>query len=50
MPYAFAYAEGTLYTGLINGRVFATNDSGDDWQELQVSGETVERISAMAAG
>jgi photosystem II stability/assembly factor-like uncharacterized protein len=49
MPYAFAYVGSTLYTGLINGRLFASTESGESWQELRLTGERLTRISAIAA-
>lgn len=48
MPYALAVAPGALYAGLNDGRIYASNDRGDTWHMLPLSGDTLLRITALA--
>jgi photosystem II stability/assembly factor-like uncharacterized protein len=47
MPYALVAAGGELYAGLSDGRVYASADGGDTWEALALSGDAVQRISAL---
>lgn len=47
-PYALAIAPGELYAGLGDGRLYASYDGGDTWQQLNLQGDTLPRVSAMA--
>jgi hypothetical protein len=49
MPYALLFAEGRLFAGLADGRVYASEDRGDTWAELPVDGDRVGRIVALVA-
>lgn len=48
MPYALAAIPGRLFTGLRDGRLYASADRGDTWQELQVQGDRLPSILALA--
>jgi photosystem II stability/assembly factor-like uncharacterized protein len=48
MPYALLYAEARLYAGLSDGRLFVSDDDGDSWSPLGLSGEPLPRILALA--
>jgi photosystem II stability/assembly factor-like uncharacterized protein len=47
-PYALAIAPGELYAGLGDGRIYASYDGGDSWQQLSLQGDALPRVSAMA--
>jgi hypothetical protein len=47
-PYALAIAPGELYAGLGDGRIYASYDGGDSWQQLSLQGDTLPHVSAMA--
>jgi hypothetical protein len=49
MPYALATSGSWLYLGLRDGRVFASDDRGESWRGLQLSGDPLERILALAS-
>jgi hypothetical protein len=48
MPYALIAAGGELYAGLSDGRIYASADAGDSWAELEVAGDALPRIVALA--
>lgn len=48
LPYAMAIAPGQFYAGLGDGRLYASYDLGDSWQQLRVSGDALPRILALA--
>jgi photosystem II stability/assembly factor-like uncharacterized protein len=48
MPYALLYKDGRLHAGLSDGRVFVSDDDGDSWSPLELSGEPLPRILALA--
>jgi hypothetical protein len=48
MPYALVFVEGTLFAGLRDGRVYATDDRGDSWRALELRGEPPRSIVALA--
>jgi photosystem II stability/assembly factor-like uncharacterized protein len=48
MPYALAHAGDRLFAGLADGRVFASADAGDSWHRLEITGERVTELHALA--
>ena len=48
MPYALAFVGRTLYAGLRDGRLFASDDSGASWQPLVLRGAPLTGITAIA--
>ncbi len=48
LPYALASAPGELYAGLGDGRLYASRDRGDTWRQLELSGDTLPRVQALA--
>ena len=48
MPYALLFADGVLFAGLSDGRLYASCDGGDTWTEQQLTGQPVGRIVALA--
>jgi len=49
MPYALRFLDGRLLAGLSDGRVLASDDRGDSWQELELHGDRIPRIGALVA-
>jgi hypothetical protein len=49
MPYALLFADGTLWAGLSDGRLYASDDRGDAWREVELKGERPTAILALAA-
>ncbi|HZT40741.1 MAG TPA: hypothetical protein VFA07_01060 [Chthonomonadaceae bacterium] len=49
MPYALAFAGSVLYTGLSDGRIYASADRGDSWRRLEIQGQKPESILALAS-
>src|SRR6266508_2866216 len=49
MPYALLVADGSIYAGLSDGRLFASADGGDSWEQLQLRGEPPRYILALVA-
>jgi len=47
MPYALAFAAGTLVAALRDGRLLASGDAGESWQTLTTTG--IPRVVALAA-
>jgi photosystem II stability/assembly factor-like uncharacterized protein len=48
MPYALAFADGLLVTGLADGTVYMSMDTGDSWRQVQLTGDPPQRILAFA--
>lgn len=48
MPYALASLPGQFYAGLSDGRLYASYDLGDSWQQLRTSGDALPHILALA--
>lgn len=48
MPYALATAPGWLLAGFGNGDIHASRDDGDSWNRLEIEGDPLERIEALA--
>ena len=46
MPYALAVANGNLYAGLRDGRLWESADGGDTWLEIGIEGDAPTRLSA----
>jgi photosystem II stability/assembly factor-like uncharacterized protein len=49
MPYALVAADGRLFAGLADGRVYESRDRGDEWRELELRGERPPALLALAA-
>jgi photosystem II stability/assembly factor-like uncharacterized protein len=49
MAYALAATDDELYCGLANGRVLRSVDGGDSWSALELDGDALPRIYALAA-
>jgi photosystem II stability/assembly factor-like uncharacterized protein len=47
MPYALVAADGELYAGLSDGRIYRSGDGGDSWEQLALTGDPVARIVAL---
>jgi photosystem II stability/assembly factor-like uncharacterized protein len=50
MPYALAVADGKLYAGLRDGRIWQSADGGDSWLELSIEGDAPEALTALTPG
>jgi hypothetical protein len=48
MVYALAAVPGSLFAGLRDGRLYLSEDGGEAWQPLAVSGDPVPAIHALA--
>ena len=48
MPYALAAADGRLFAGFADGRIYASADGGDSWERLALDGAAVTRLLALA--
>jgi hypothetical protein len=48
MPYALTFADGRLFGGMRDGRLYASADSGDSWAAQRLEGAEVESITALA--
>jgi photosystem II stability/assembly factor-like uncharacterized protein len=49
MPYALLAADGRLFAGLADGRIYASPDRGDSWEALAVRGDPVGELHALTA-
>jgi photosystem II stability/assembly factor-like uncharacterized protein len=49
MPYALLAAEGRLFAGLADGRIWESADGGDRWAALRLEGERIGSLVALAA-
>lgn len=49
MPYALAGGGQELYAGLADGRIYASDDGGDNWRQLPLLGQRLPRVLALAA-
>jgi photosystem II stability/assembly factor-like uncharacterized protein len=47
MPYALAASGASLYVGLADGRIYASDDRGEGWRELALGGDPLERVLAL---
>ena len=48
MPYALVAAEGRLFAGLADGRIWASDDRGDSWIALRLQDDTLPALVALA--
>jgi hypothetical protein len=48
MPYALLSARGRLLAGLADGRLYASADHGDTWEEVPVRGDPLRGLRALA--
>lgn len=48
LPAALVYGTTTLYAGFRNGTIYASTDAGDTWQPLELTGDRLQRIEALA--
>jgi photosystem II stability/assembly factor-like uncharacterized protein len=48
MAYALAFAGDRLFAGLANGSLYASEDRGDRWERLELGGDPLPRIGALA--
>jgi photosystem II stability/assembly factor-like uncharacterized protein len=48
MPYALAFGAAALYAGLADGRLYASEDRGDTWKLLELEGDRLPSIVALA--
>lgn len=49
MPYALCFAGGTLFAALRDGTLYKSEDSGDTWSRVSLSGLTLGGFKAMAS-
>jgi photosystem II stability/assembly factor-like uncharacterized protein len=49
MPYALVATGSEMYAGLSDGRMYASADGGDSWEQLALFGDPVPSILALAA-
>jgi hypothetical protein len=50
LPYALAAGPGWLFAGLGDGRVYASRDGGDTFEQLRLRGDSLPRVVALAVG
>jgi photosystem II stability/assembly factor-like uncharacterized protein len=48
MPYALAVVDGVLFAGLADGTVYASADRGESWRRLELRGDELPRVIALA--
>ena len=48
MPYALVAADGRLFAGLADGQLWESRDRGDSWTPLQLEGDSVAAVLALA--
>src|SRR5262245_21496187 len=48
MPYALVATDGRLFAGLADGRIWASDDRGDNWTALLLEGDTISALVALA--
>jgi hypothetical protein len=48
MPYALLAGDGRLFAGLADGQLWESRDRGDTWTPLQLEGDGVAAILALA--
>ena len=49
MPYALVTANGRLFAGLADGQVWESRDRGDSWAPLQLEGQNLGALLALAS-
>ena len=48
MPYALTFVDDRLFAGLRDGRLYASSDGGDTWDEQRLEGAVIPSITALA--
>jgi photosystem II stability/assembly factor-like uncharacterized protein len=48
MPYALSFVNGRLFAGLADGTLYASDDGGDGWLRLELRGEAISSVIALA--
>jgi photosystem II stability/assembly factor-like uncharacterized protein len=48
MPYALLATDGRLFAGLADGQLWESRDRGDTWAPLQLEGDSVAAVLALA--
>lgn len=48
MIYALAAAPGCLFAGLRDGRIYLSQNGGDQWRRLAVTGDPLLHVHALA--
>jgi hypothetical protein len=48
MPYALVATDGRLFAGLADGQLWESRDRGDTWTPLQLEGDSVAAVLALA--
>jgi hypothetical protein len=48
MPYALVATDGRLFAGLADGLLWESRDRGDTWTPLQLEGDSVAAVLALA--
>jgi hypothetical protein len=46
-PYALAMNSGSLFAGLGDGRIFRSDDRGENWSQLSIHGDAPTRVVAL---
>jgi photosystem II stability/assembly factor-like uncharacterized protein len=49
MPYALRFADGALYAGFSDGGMLASDDGGESWSQVPLSGEELPRLVSLVA-
>lgn len=49
-PYALTIVDGQLFAGLADGRIYCSEDKGDSWELLKLSGELLTGVRATVGG
>jgi hypothetical protein len=50
MPYALLATNGRRFAGLADGKLWESRDRGDTWTPLQLEGDSVAAVLALASG
>jgi hypothetical protein len=48
MPYALVASDSRLFAGLANGNVWESGDRGDTWRQLELRGDPLTELHALA--
>jgi hypothetical protein len=48
LPYALLAQDGRLFAGLGDGRLYESGDAGETWTQLELTGERLSRVLALA--
>jgi hypothetical protein len=47
MPYALVAADGRVFAGLADGRLWESRDRGDTWSALELGGDKLDALVAL---